>query len=110
MKRLGILLTILFSIGCGTLPDPPKGYLCVVDIVKDRNGRIDVVRSAGVCSRIKSKAKNKSKYTTRDLVESNEIDIPLADLDKFVSFSPRTWGNIVEYINELKRLASQRCQ
>lgn len=96
--RLRPLSIILLVVNCGclaTLPKPPKGDLCV----------LDVQTATGECVHISKVAKREK--LDRDDVSSH---VSINTMDNWVAFSPDTWANIQVYINDLKEIIKEECQ
>lgn len=90
------LIPILFLLsGCQSLPPPPKGDTCIVDV---QAGGADCVSISQAVKLMR--------------VDSQDMDsfVPFADMDNYVAFSPDSWAAIQAYIGKLKLLAQQKCQ
>lgn len=95
--KLTSLLLILSCAGCNSLPKPPTGNTCIVDVANsgaDCSPINTAIRLRGVIPQIKANA---------------TIFVPFNQMDNYVAFSPDTWANIQIYINELKQLAKTSC-
>jgi hypothetical protein len=94
-KRLKIWLIIssLALASCKTLPKKPEGDLCIVD----------VPRYQLICAKISKAETTNDLFDMQTFFMSNEVTtIPLLDADKYIAFSPDTWGNIEVYIKKLE--------
>lgn len=90
--QLALLTIILFSLSCASLPPPPQGDTCIIDI--KNNDAICVP----ISSAIEREHVSPSDGTHR---------IWIRDMDNYVAFSPETWGSIEAYILKLKDRAGQ---
>jgi hypothetical protein len=81
MQTLVYLIVLAVISGCATgLPKPPKGSFCTH--YQERN--------IALCN---------------DLSSGNpESDVPMHSTDKWIMFSPDTWNNVQDYIDQLKLL------
>lgn len=96
MRLRNLLITIpLVLEGCASLPPPPQGYTCV----------LNVPAGYGICEAI-STAVARKHVSPHD--SSNKI--PISSMDNWVAFDYRTWSEIEKYILELKDRATQSCQ
>lgn len=84
MRQIVILLSLFSFSACETLPEKPDGQICTHW----------QQRAVAICNDIKSGA---------DLP-----DQPIVKTDKWVMMPPKTWGNILKYIDTLKRIAEDQ--
>jgi hypothetical protein len=81
--------------GCASLPPAPQGSTCIVD-----------TGAAGAdCVPIPT-AINRGAVLAKDATTF----VPFAQMNNYIAFSPSTWGNIQQYIEELKVIAQRQCQ
>jgi hypothetical protein len=92
-KLFGIWLLTCSLLSCRTLPKKPEGDLCI----------IDVPRYQLICAKISNAQNATDLFDIETFFMSNQVTvIPLLDADKYVAFSPDTWGNIEVYIKKLE--------
>jgi hypothetical protein len=85
-------VTIIFLTACEKMPPLPSGDLCTIDLPREQL----------ICCPI---AKAESE---KQLYEGDQChNVALADADKYIAFSPKTWENVVIYIKTLKMAAEQ---
>jgi hypothetical protein len=84
VRQIAILLSLFSLVACESLPEKPDGQICT-------HWR---QRAVAICNDIKSGA---------DLP-----DQPVPSTDKWVMMPPKTWGNILKYIDVLKRIAEKQ--
>lgn len=82
-----ILWIIVILSGCAGVPATPKGNIHT----------IDYPRRELTCASVGPDSKNCPR-------------LPLSQGDKYVCFAPDYFGEILNYIDELRRLAKERCQ
>ena len=101
LKTLAIISSLLVISCAGvTLPDKPQGNICTVDLP----------RLQLICAPINS-AENIHDVFDKNFFETREVTkIPLSDVDKYIAFSPDTWGNVHIYIKNLENLIKNHCQ
>lgn len=92
--RLVISIIIPFLVSCASLPPPPIGDTCIIDI--DNNDAVCVPISSAI---------QREHVTAADGTHY----IWIRDMDGYVAFSPDTWGSIEAYILKLKDRAQQSC-
>lgn len=78
---------ILFLSACAGVPPAPEGKIHTIDYPRRELTCATVGRGSENCPRI-----------------------PLPQADKYVCFQPDYFGEILDYIDELRRLAKERCQ
>jgi|GEM_PF-1588082 len=107
MKKvlLGVLMSSFLLSACGSLPPPPAGDLCVINYPAGR----------GDCFPLSEGTKREDFYYAGIKTKLEDpppargpIEVPLPEMDKYVSFSPATWENVQNYIDQLIRKA-QKC-
>lgn len=92
MGKKMVFLSFLLS-ACAGMPPPPNGELCTIDLPRNQL----------ICCPISEKS------AQLNLSDPACRKIPIALADKYVAFSPETWGNVSNYIKQLGALAEQ-CQ
>jgi hypothetical protein len=97
MLRTLLIGTLLVLSSCQSIPKPPVGETCIIDVAN-----VDAD-----CATIQ--ASIKAQGDIRGMRAATNEVIPLSAMDNYVCFSPQTWGNIQTYINELKQIAKTNC-
>lgn len=95
MRLVGSLITLLALSGCQSLPPPPVGDLCI----------LNVEEGTAICVPIKAAVRR----GTVSLIDGTSM-IPISEMHNYVAESPETWAEIERYILQLKALAQKRCQ
>lgn len=90
--RLTFWLPILLIVACEKMPPLPDGDLCTVDLPRHQL----------ICCPI-AKAESEKQLYSGDQCHN----LPIAEADKYIAFSPKTWENVVIYIKTLKMMAEQ---
>ena len=86
-------LSFLLS-GCAGIPTPPSGELCTIDLP----------RRQLICCPISAQQVSKMTFTD-PFCRKMKIDLA----DKYIAFSPETWGKVSKYIQDLSAVA-EKCQ
>lgn len=102
------LLVALFLVGfasCGSMPPPPEGDLCVVDVPRNRCVCFPI---DGAVAEGKIRSATDLKYTNVVRLANGGYQIPLSQCHKYTAFSPKHWENYRNYVDALYRKA-ERC-
>lgn len=95
MLRITLITTLLVLNACNSLPPPPKGDTCVVD----------VANKGAECVPIQASVK-RGELSLKDA----RSFVPFTQMDNYICFSPSTWVNIQTYIVDLKQIVQNHCQ
>ena len=85
MKKLMILLGVLFSLGCAELPEKPPVFICTYRAVD-------------------------SLFMCTSVASGEEKEVQANKAQGYVSFSPSDWLLVDSYIKELGKQARQKCK
>lgn len=99
-KKLFLTSLTVFSFGCASLPPKPTGDICLIDLP----------RSQLVCAPLGGASSVDQVFSKQFVIMNATTTIPLDQADKYISFSPDTWGNVHVYIKKLEDFAQNRCQ
>lgn len=92
--KLTTILFLIFLNACASLPKPPVGDTCIVDV---SSGGADCVPIPTAVAMKRVSTKDASSF------------VVFADMDNYICFSPSTWQSIQTYIGQLKVVARKQC-
>jgi hypothetical protein len=90
-----IWLGILVTCSCQSLPPPPKGKICVFG-VEEMASHCSVI-SQNIISEIRGIYKLNIQE-----IQTQGDQIPVTEMNNWITTDPDSWANIEAYINKLK--------